>query len=143
MDAAQSRGNGVHIQITCQPLSFDFTLESAYPFYAHPAFDPIKALSPDALEKVFADPGFRDRFRQDLRHPKPGTVFQGNWDRIIVAAPASARNAGLINRNIADIARTGAGPARRLPRSRLDPQSGEWLLRRVLRAQPALTRHRD
>src|SRR5205807_6452502 len=51
---AQARGNGVHIQITCQPLSFDFTLKSAYPFYAHPAFDPIKALLPDALKKVFA-----------------------------------------------------------------------------------------
>ena len=35
----------VYIQITCQPLSFDFTLTSAYPFYSHPAFDPIKALS--------------------------------------------------------------------------------------------------
>jgi N-acyl-D-aspartate/D-glutamate deacylase len=103
--AAQGRGHGVHIQITCQPLSFDFTLKSAYPFYAHPAFDPIKALSPDALKEVFADPGFRDRFRQDLRQPKPGTVFQGNWDRIIVAAPALAKNAGLINRDIADIAR--------------------------------------
>src|ERR1700738_1863133 len=65
--AAQARGNGVHIQITCQPLSFDFTLKSAYPFYAHPAFDPIKALSPDALKEVFAAPGFRARLRQDLR----------------------------------------------------------------------------
>ena len=66
----------MHIQITCQPLSFDFTLKSAYPFYAHPAFDPIKALSPDALKEVFADSSFRERFRQDLRQPKPGTVFQ-------------------------------------------------------------------
>src|SRR5882757_4746686 len=103
--AAQARGNGVHIQITCQPLSFDFTLKSAYPFYSHPAFDPIKALSPEALKGVFRDSGFRDRFRQDLRQPRPGTVFQGNWDRIIVAAPALAKNAGLMNRNIAGIAR--------------------------------------
>src|SRR5215472_6232647 len=39
--AAQARGNELYIQITCQPLSFDFTLASAYPFYSHPAFDPI------------------------------------------------------------------------------------------------------
>src|SRR6266850_3672743 len=103
--AAQARGNGVYIQITCQPLSFDFTLKSAYPFYSHPAFDPIKALSPEALKGVFRDPGFRDRFRQDLRQPKPGTVFQGNWDRVIVAVPALAKNAALTNRGIADIAR--------------------------------------
>src|SRR5215471_17064638 len=37
--AAHARGNELHIQITCQPLSFDFTLASAYPFYSHPAFD--------------------------------------------------------------------------------------------------------
>jgi N-acyl-D-amino-acid deacylase len=102
---AQARGNGVHIQITCQPLSFDFTLKSAYPFYSHPAFDPIKALSADALKGVFRDHSFRERFRQDLRQPKPGTVFQGNWDRVIVAAPALAKNAGLMNRNISEIAR--------------------------------------
>ena len=41
--AAQAQGNPVHIQLTCQPLSFDFTLESAYPFYSHEAFEPIKA----------------------------------------------------------------------------------------------------
>jgi len=35
--AAQRRGNELYIQITCQPLSFDFTLASAYPFYSHPA----------------------------------------------------------------------------------------------------------
>src|SRR5271155_3168070 len=51
--AAQARGHGVHIQITCQPLSFDFTLASAYPFYSHPAFDPIKAYPPEKLKAVF------------------------------------------------------------------------------------------
>ncbi len=80
-------------------------MKSAYPFYAHAAFDPIKAISPDALKEVFVDPGFRDRFPQDFRPPKPGTVFQRNWDRIVVAAPALPKNAGLMNRNIADIAR--------------------------------------
>jgi N-acyl-D-aspartate/D-glutamate deacylase len=31
-------------------------------------------------------------------------VFQGNWRRVVVAAPALAKNAGLANRSIADIA---------------------------------------
>jgi N-acyl-D-amino-acid deacylase len=82
--AAQARGNELYIQITCQPLSFDFTLASAYPFYSHPAFDPIKAYDREQLKAVFRDPSFRERFRADLRNPKPGTVFQGNWERIIV-----------------------------------------------------------
>src|SRR5271166_2055383 len=103
--AAQARGHGVHIQITCQPLSFDFTLKSAYPFYSHEAFDPIKALPPERLKEVFRDPGFRNRFRENLQQPRPGTVFQGNWERVVVAAAVLPKNAGLANRNIAEIAR--------------------------------------
>ena len=75
--AAQARGNGVYIQITCQPLSFDFTLKSAYPFYSHPAFDPIKAYRPRALKAVFRDQTFRDRFRADLRQPQAGHGIPG------------------------------------------------------------------
>ena len=89
--AAQARGNELYIQITCQPLSFDFTLASAYPFYSHPAFDPIKAYDREQLKAVFRDASFRDAFRADLRNPKPGTVFQGNWERVIVAAPVERK----------------------------------------------------
>jgi len=103
--AAQARGNELYIQITCQPLSFDFTLASAYPFYSHPAFDPIKAYDREQLKAVFRDDSFRERFRADLRNPKPGTVFQGNWNRIIVAAPVKAENTRLADRSIAEIVR--------------------------------------
>src|SRR5215471_5801173 len=102
--AAQARGNELYIQITCQPLSFDFTLASAYPFYSHPAFDLIKAYDREQLKAVFRDPSFREQFRADLRNPKPGTVFQGNWERVIVAAPVKPENAGFVDRTIADIA---------------------------------------
>jgi N-acyl-D-amino-acid deacylase len=101
--AAQARGNELYIQITCQPLSFDFTLASAYPFYSHPSFDPIKAYDREQLKAVFRDESFRERFRADLRTPRPGTVFQGNWDRIIVAAPVTPQHAGLADRSIAEI----------------------------------------
>src|SRR5438874_5657340 len=103
--AAQSRGNELYIQITCQPLSFDFTLASAYPFYSHPAFDPIKAYDREQLKAVFRDPSFRERFRGDLKTPRPGTVYQGNWDRIIVAAPVKPEHAALTDRSIAAIVR--------------------------------------
>src|ERR1700693_538162 len=103
--AAQQRGQEVYPQFTCQPLSFDFTLAAAYPFYSHPAFDPIKAYDRDQLKAVFRDASFRDRFRTDLCTPKPGTVFQGNWERIIVTAPVKSEHAGLADRTIAEIAR--------------------------------------
>ena len=101
---AQSRGRQVWIQIPCQALSFDFTLANAYPFYSHAAFDPIKAMTPEQLKPVFRDASFRNAFRDNLKHPKPGTIFQGNWGRVVVAAAATAKNASLVDRSIAEIA---------------------------------------
>jgi N-acyl-D-aspartate/D-glutamate deacylase len=103
--AAQARGDEVYLQFTCQPLSFDFTLAAAYPFYSHPAFDPIKAYDREQLKAIFRDPSFRQRFRDNLRNPRPGTIFQGNWDRVIVAVPVTPDHADLANRTIGDIAR--------------------------------------
>src|SRR6267154_536344 len=103
--AAQARGDEVYLQFTCQPLSFDFTLAAAYPFYSHPAFDPIKAYDREQLKAAFADPSFRERFRGNLCDPRPGTIFQGNWDRVIVAVPVTPDHADLANRTIGEIAR--------------------------------------
>jgi len=63
--AALRRGNGLYVQIPCQPLSFDFTMANAYPFYSHSAFDPIKAYTPDQLKEVFRDPSWRAKFREN------------------------------------------------------------------------------
>jgi N-acyl-D-amino-acid deacylase len=104
--AAHDRGHGTYIQIPCQPLSFDFTLANAYPFHSHAAFWPIKAYTAEELKPVFRDPDFRRRFRENLENPQPGVVFQGNWDRVMVAVAARPRNAALVNRNIAEIAQS-------------------------------------
>ena len=103
--AAQARGGNVYVQIPCQPLSFDFSMSNAYPFFSHDAFNDIKAYTPDQLKPVFADRGFRDRFRTSLANPRPGMIFQGNWDRVVVAVPALGKNATLINRTIDELAR--------------------------------------
>jgi N-acyl-D-aspartate/D-glutamate deacylase len=104
--AALRRGNGLYFQIPCQPLSFDFTMANAYPFYSHAAFDPIKAYSPDQLKAVFRDPSWRARFREDLKNPRPGMIFQGNWDRVMVAVTHKPSNARYLNRYAAEIAAT-------------------------------------
>jgi N-acyl-D-amino-acid deacylase len=103
--AAIRRGNGLYIQIPCQPLSFDFTMANAYPFYSHSAFDPIKAYSPEQLKAVFRDPSWREKFRENARNPRPGMIFQGNWDRVMVAVTHKAANAKYTNRYAAEIAK--------------------------------------
>jgi len=102
--AALRRGNGLYIQIPCQPLSFDFTMANAYPFYSHSAFDPIKAYGPEQLKTVFRDPSWRAKFREDASNPRPGMIFQGNWGRVMVAAARKPANARYVNRLVDEIA---------------------------------------
>jgi N-acyl-D-amino-acid deacylase len=104
--AAIRRGVGLYIQIPCQPLSFDFTMANAYPFYSHSAFDPIKAYSPEQLKVVLRDHSWREKFRENAKNPKPGMIFQGNWDRVMVAVAQKPANAKYVNRYAAEIAKT-------------------------------------
>jgi N-acyl-D-aspartate/D-glutamate deacylase len=80
--AALRRGREVYIHANCQPLSFDFTLREPYPFLALPAFARVKAANPDELAGIYADPAFRAQFREDLKHPKPGILFSGDWTKV-------------------------------------------------------------
>jgi len=94
---ALDRGREVYIQTSCQPLSFDFTLRDPYPLQSHDAFDRVKSAAPEALPAIYADPAFRRRFRENLRHPRTGILFYGDWDTIEVddaSVGARARAAG-------------------------------------------------
>jgi N-acyl-D-aspartate/D-glutamate deacylase len=80
-------------------------MANAYPFYSHSAFDPIKAYSPEQLKAVFRDPSWREKFRENAKNPRPGMIFQGNWDRVMVAVTHKAANAKYTNRYAAEIAK--------------------------------------
>ena len=104
--AANAKGRQVYVQIPCQPLSFDFTMANAYPFYSHDGFDQIKAYNPEQLKKVFREDDFRRRFRASLANPQPGMIFQGNWERVTIAIPTLKKNSPLANQSIEEVART-------------------------------------
>lgn len=101
--AAQMDGNPIYVQIPAQPLAFDFTMANAYPFFSHDGFAEVKAYDPEQLKVAFADPSFRATFRESLGRPRAGLIFQGNWERVIVAVPGEA-HAHYANQSIADIA---------------------------------------
>ena len=104
--AANAKGRQVYVQIPCQPLSFDFTMANAYPFYSHDGFDQIKAYNPEQLKTVFREDDFRRRFRASLANPQPGMIFQGNWERVTIAIPTLKKNSSLANQSIEEVART-------------------------------------
>src|SRR5438046_804807 len=73
--AAIARGREVYIHTSCQPLSFDFTLQDPYLLYSHDAFDEIKAAPVEARGAIYAKKSFREKFRSNLKHPKSGILF--------------------------------------------------------------------
>lgn len=94
---AHARGREVYIHANPHPLSFDFTLASPYLLYSHDAFDRVKKAKPEELPAIYADPAFRQRFRENLANPKKGILFYGDWSKIEVdEQPVSdlARKAG-------------------------------------------------
>ena len=102
---ALDRGNEVYILTSCQPLSFDFNLTDPYLLLSHSAFDAIKGVKPEALQAIYADPTFRVKFREDLRHPKSGVLFLGNWERIEVNVTALPEHAKFEGMTVAAVAR--------------------------------------
>ena len=80
--AARQRGREVYIHTSCQPLSFDFTLAEPYLLYSHDAFDRVKAAKPAERAAIYADSGFRARFRENLAQPRQGILFYGDWSKI-------------------------------------------------------------
>ena len=109
--AAQDRGHEVYIQSSCQPLSFDFTLSDPYVLLSHSAFDAIKNATHEDLLRIYADASFRAAFRANLRNPKTGIVFLGNWGQIEISLPALPEHAQFEGMSITAIgAKLGVDP---------------------------------
>jgi N-acyl-D-aspartate/D-glutamate deacylase len=80
--AALERGHEVYIHTSCQPLSFDFTLREPYILYSHDAFDRVKAAPAEERAPIYKDPAFRNRLRENFKHPKSGILFYGDWSQV-------------------------------------------------------------
>ncbi len=79
---AIARGHEVYIHTSCQPLSFDFTLREPYILYSHDAFDRVKAAAPEERARIYRDPAFRKRLRENFASPAQGILFYGDWSQV-------------------------------------------------------------
>jgi N-acyl-D-amino-acid deacylase len=79
---ALARGREVYIHANCQPLSFDFSLREPYILYSHDAFAPVKAATPEERARIYRQPSFRDRLRQNFSNPGQGILFAGDWSQV-------------------------------------------------------------
>ena len=101
---ALERGHELYILTSCQPLSFDFSLTDPYVLLSHSAFDVVKSATPDSLPGVYRSVEFRDAFRKNLKHPKEGILFLGNWRHIEVGQTTHLENQRLEGQNIQALA---------------------------------------
>jgi len=106
--AANARGRHMLGQVSCCPLTMDFTLASPYPVEGLASWKPALGKRGEALRTVLGDASFRDGVRAELAAPTTFRLFNGEWDKVHVVETARAANAPLEQRSIAEIAATSA-----------------------------------
>jgi N-acyl-D-amino-acid deacylase len=93
---------GAYPQISPRPLTRDIDLKSPFSFMGFPSWHPVFNKPVEEQKKFYADPAFRNRFREEMKGP---ASFSGNWDLMAVTeatAPALKVHEG---KTIAAIAR--------------------------------------
>jgi N-acyl-D-aspartate/D-glutamate deacylase len=92
--AANTRGHQLIGQVSCCPLTMDFTMQAPYPVEGLESWKPALGLHDAALMAVLASQSFRDGVRAELATPTNFRLFNGEWDKVQVvetATPARAR----------------------------------------------------
>jgi N-acyl-D-amino-acid deacylase len=109
ISAANERGHRLLGQVSCCPLTMDFTMASPYPVEGLASWKPALGLSGEPLRTVLADPAFRQGVRDELAQPSAFRLFNGEWHKVQVVEVAQARHRELEQRNLSDAARRMGG----------------------------------
>lgn len=102
--AAQSRGRRLYGQVSCCPLTNDFTLRSPYPFESLAAWLPAMQAEGEALRRVYADKDFRRRVSEELARPAAIRLFNGEWQKLELVEAARPENRRFEGQSIAALA---------------------------------------
>ncbi|MFO1059093.1 MAG: amidohydrolase family protein [Dongiaceae bacterium] len=108
--AAQGRGRRLYGQVSCCPLTNDFTLWSPYPFEGLAAWLPAMRAEGEALLRIYADPSFRAAVAAELARPAAVRLFNGQWDKLELLQAALPENRGLEGRSVAALAAAAGRP---------------------------------
>lgn len=100
--AAPMIAKGARPQTSPLPLTREINMRNPFGFAGFPAWKQVFAdTSPEAQRQVYADRGFRDRFRDDLKKP----AGFGNWERIVLHEVRNPDLKSLEGLSVAEIAR--------------------------------------
>ena len=103
---ARARGRELWGQVSCCPLTMDFTLASAYPLEGFTAWNPAMQAEGAALGRILADPAFRAAVKAELEQPAGVRLFNGEWHKIELTEAAREENRHLEHRKVSELAKT-------------------------------------
>ncbi len=103
--SANTRGHRLIGQVSCCPLTMDFTLASPYPVEGLQSWKPALGLQGDALKAVLRDNTFRQSVRDEIAAPTTFRLFNGEWDKVHVVETTLPAHTVLEQRTVADIAK--------------------------------------
>ena len=103
--SANTRGQRLIGQVSCCPLTMDFTLASPYPVEGLQSWKPALGLQGEALKTVLKDGAFRQSVRDEIAAPTTFRLFNGEWDKVHVVETSLPAHALLEQRTVAEIAK--------------------------------------
>ena len=89
---ANAQGIGMIGQVSCCPLTMDFTFASAYPVEGLVSWRPAMGLSHDALKACLSDASFRQAVKDELAQTATFRLFNNEWDKVHVVQTALAQH---------------------------------------------------
>jgi N-acyl-D-aspartate/D-glutamate deacylase len=109
---ARNRNITLWGQVSCCPLSTEFTLKAPYPFEGLSAWQPaMRADSEDCYRKLLLDPSFRSNIRSELTQPAAVRLFNGEWEKLKVLEVIHDKNRRFEGKSILEITnKTGEDP---------------------------------
>ena len=91
-------------QVSCCPLTMDFTMQSPYPVEGLKSWKPALGAHGDALKAMLASRDFRDGVRAELATTTNFRLFNGEWDKVQVVEVAQPEHAALEQKGPLDAA---------------------------------------
>jgi N-acyl-D-amino-acid deacylase len=103
---AEARDHGRELwgQVSCCPLTMDFTMASAYPLESLKAWRPAMKAKGAALKAQYQDKAFRDAVRAELAAPAGVRLFNGEWHKINVTQVADPAHQEFEHRDVGELA---------------------------------------
>jgi len=102
----RERGARLYGQVSCCPLSMEFSLRAPYPFEGIGAWAPALTAAPADVPGILADGQFRRAVERDLNQPAAVRLFNGEWHKLRVLEAAKPENRHFEGRDVAELAAT-------------------------------------